>query len=52
MVWTPNAGIWWRKHWNTNFFRWYISEFIWENKNRTDVEILDYYDQTKSNYWL
>ena len=52
MNWTPNASIWWRKYWNTNFFRWYISEFIWENKNRTDEEILNYYNKTKKNYWL
>lgn len=52
MVWTPNASIWWRKNWNTNFFRWYISEFIWENKVWTDTEISNYYNQTKSNYWL
>lgn len=52
MIWTPDASIWWRKHWNTNFFRWYISEFIWENKNRTEDEITKYYNSTKANYWL
>lgn len=52
MVWTPDASIWWRKHWNENFFRWYISEFIWENKARTTKEILNYYNSTKWNYWL
>ena len=52
MVWTPNASIWWRKYWNQNFFRGYLSKFIWENKVWTDQEISDYYNQTKANYWL
>lgn len=52
MVWTPNASIWWRGYQNTNFFRWYISHFIWENNNWADSEILNYYNSTKSNYWI
>ena len=35
------------RHW-----RWYLSNFILEDKERTAQEISDYYDQTKSNYWL
>ena len=31
---------------------WYISNAILENKARTAQEISDYYNQTKSNYWL
>lgn len=34
------------------FYNWYISNFIVENKTRTDQEILDYYNLTKSNYWV
>ena len=41
-VTTTNA---WRIHWK-------LSEYIIENKVRTDAEISDYYNQTKSNYWL
>lgn len=32
--------------------RGYISEVIIENKTRTADEIADYYNQTKSNYWI
>jgi hypothetical protein len=35
--------------WNANT---YFSECIFENKVRTADEILAYYNQTKSNYWL
>ena len=31
---------------------WYISNAIFENKARTAQEISDYYDQTKSLYWI
>ena len=30
----------------------YLSEMIFENKKRNAQEILNYYNQTKSNYWL
>lgn len=52
IVWTPNASIWWRKNWNTNFFRGYLSEFIWENKEWSNDYIIAYYNQIKSNYGL
>lgn len=32
--------------------RWYMSNFIIENKAWTSQEIQDYYDQTKANYWI
>lgn len=35
-----------------NLFRWYISRFIIENKVWTDQNDLDYYNQTKSLYWI
>jgi len=35
-----------------NFFIGYMSEFIFENKTWTATEVLNYYNQTKSNYWL
>ena len=34
------------------YWNWYASEIIIENKTWTDAEILDYYNQTKANYWL
>lgn len=41
--------LWWR---DGVFAKWYISEAIFENKARTEQERLDYYNQTKWNYWL
>lgn len=38
-LWTPNQSIW-------------FSEVIIENKVRTDQEIFDHFNQTKSAYWL
>jgi len=32
--------------------KWYVSNVIIESKARTDAEVLNYYNQTKSNYWL
>ena len=40
------------RSWYENYFKWYLSEVIIENKARTAEEISDYYNQTKSNYWL
>ena len=36
----------------THNVNWDISEIINERKARTAQEILDYYNQTKANYWL
>ena len=48
--------IWWRYDSRRNrydgFLWWYLSEFILENKTWTATEISDYYNQTKSLYWL
>lgn len=52
-----NAPNWWRL-WascRTNpwqYLKWYLSNVVLENKVRTAQEIADYYNQTKSNYWL
>ena len=35
-----------------NFFNGYMSDVIIENKVRTAQEISDYYNATKSNYWI
>lgn len=35
-----------------NWWGWYMSEAIIENKTRTAQDIQDYYNLTKSNYWL
>lgn len=52
MVWTPDASVWWRKHWSTNYFRWYLSEFIWEKVERSEADILKDFNKTKALYWL
>ena len=31
---------------------WYVKDYIIEDKSRTVQEVADYYNQTKSNYWL
>ena len=36
----------------TDYWKWWVSEFIMENKARTAQEVSDYYDRTKANYWL
>lgn len=51
-------SLWWRYDnstspaQNKNFFNWYLSEFIFENKTWTATEVLNYYNWIKSNYWL
>lgn len=45
-------GVWGYTINNTNVRKWWISEVIVENKVRTDQEIANYFNQTKSNYWL
>lgn len=37
---------------NTYWYRWGMSNFIIEDKERTAQEITDYYNLTKWNYWL
>ena len=45
---TDVVNILWIGQW-TN---WYVSNVIVEDKARTATEISDYYNKTKSNYWL
>lgn len=33
-------------------FNWYMNDVIIENRARTAQEVLDYYNLTKSNYWV
>ena len=44
--------IWWAQQSSSERLSWYESEFIVESKVRTAQEIQDYYNNTKSNYWL
>lgn len=48
--------IWWFyriDQWTKwDYFNWYMSEFIFENKTWTAQEISEYYNDTKSKYWL
>lgn len=48
---TSWLAIWWNGGWwyRANI---YMADLILESKVRTDQEILDYYNQTKANYWL
>lgn len=46
--------IWWRyadwsQKWN---FKWYVWDYIFENKNRTDAEITTFVNKMKSKYWI
>lgn len=55
--WTMNMASWypytiWSQNSSANAFRWYMSEFIVETVWWTSQEVLDYYNQTKANYWL
>lgn len=43
--------IWRQNNWGNTYY-WYMSELIVEDKIRTAQEIANYYNQTKSNYWL
>ena len=47
-----NMALWYRQFGNDRYWKWYISKFILENKVRTSQEISDYYNLTKSKYWL
>ena len=38
--------------WNVNYFSGYLSEFIMEDKTWTAEEISNYYNTTKSQYWI
>lgn len=52
-TWSTKLSIWWASEnqaWNC--FNWCISEVIVESKARTAQEVADYYNKTKSNYWL
>ena len=45
--------IWWHQSWQSQFtFSWNISNVILETAERTAQEITDYYNQTKSLYWI
>lgn len=45
IIWKNQASYWQQ-------FLWWLDEFIIESKARTAQEVSDYYNQTKSNYWL
>ena len=51
---TPTWWSLWAVHETTHSdkYIWYMSDVILEDKARTAQEISDYYDFTKSNYWL
>ena len=51
---TPTWWSLWARHETVHGdkYIWYISNVILENKVRTAQEVADYYNQTKSTYWL
>ena len=51
--------IWWNYYsssWRPNpwaqYFKWYLSDVIMEDVARTSSDVLNYFNKTKSNYWL
>ena len=50
--WVWWAWIWWRLSTLQNFFRWYLSEFIFENVNWSESDLVKYVNKTKSKYGL
>lgn len=50
--WVWWAWIWWRLSTLQNFFRWYLSEFIFENVNWSESDLVKYVNKTKSKYWI
>lgn len=50
---TDNSGLYLGTTYQTaRCLNWYLSNAIFEDKTRTSQEVLDYYNLTKSNYWL
>lgn len=48
-----DTRIWWFVPRNDSwYFNWNISNVIFENKTWTATEVSNYYNNTKSNYWL
>ena len=43
-------SIW--KMWDNEKLRWYLSNYIIENRVRTQTEITNYFNKYKSKYWL
>ncbi len=54
-AWTPSqTDTWyvWKAYTDNRYFDGYLDEVILEDKARTAQEVADYYNITKSNYWL
>ena len=43
---------WWGTYWSGRSANWYIKDYIVETVARTAQEVVNYYNQTKANYWL
>jgi hypothetical protein len=50
--WTFIFGTWINNPISADKYSWWISNWVIENKTWSAQEISDYYNQTKSNYWL
>ena len=53
-MYISDGALWWHSQGNNSIFAywWYLSEAILEDKARTATEIQDYFNQTKSLYWI
>ena len=49
---TQGTTLYIGKNRDNNYLNWYMSNFIIEDKARTAQEVLDYYNQTKWDYWI
>lgn len=47
-----NLSLWSRYSGNTNNWTWYISNFIVESSVWSAQEVLNYYNKSKSKYWI
>ncbi len=50
LSWVNNTNLW--NSWTTDFFKWYINNVILEQWIRSDADFLNYWNKTKSKYWL
>ena len=51
-IWWSNYTSSWRPTPWSQYFKWYLSDVIMEDKARTQSEIQDYFNKMKSKYWI
>lgn len=51
--WTSECQLWrWWVYWSWRTARWYVRDYIVETVAWTERDVLNYYNKTKSNFWL